>query len=306
MAQRVDPQSLEMKGDVVLVAGPVSPGYDTGYNLFSVSSNGVLVYETGSRALSLTQHTWFDRSGKQVAAVGRPVQAEGFSLSPDGTRAVISRIGRGPTQADLWMYDLDRGSESRFTFDASDNQSPVWSPDGARVAFSSNRGGGVHNLYQKDSNGTGQDEPLFQSVTNKWADDWSRDGKFIVFSNQDPKTGSDLWALPMTPGIPGDRTPIPLLTSEFNEWMGQVSPNSRWLAYVSDESGQAEVYVQPFSPSNSTKVGKLQISTGGGSQPRWRADGKELFYAAPDRKMMVAEVNVTRRDLRSKRAARAL
>ena len=135
MAQRVNPQTLEVKGDVAPVAGPVSPGYDTGYNLFSVSSNGVLVYETGSRALSLIQHTWFARSGKQLAAVGRPVQAEGFSLSPDGTRTVISRIGRGPTQADLWIYDLDRGSESRFTFDASDNLSPVWSPDGARVAF---------------------------------------------------------------------------------------------------------------------------------------------------------------------------
>src|SRR5205807_2550357 len=148
-----------------------------------------------SRALSLTQHNWFDRSGKQVAAVGRPVQSEGFSLSPDGKRAVIGRNASGPTQADLWMYDVERGTESRFTFDASDNQSPIWSPDGARVAFSSNRGGGVQNLYQKDSNGTGQDELLFQSATNKRANDWSRDGRFIVFSNQDPKTKYDLWAL---------------------------------------------------------------------------------------------------------------
>ena len=293
MAQEVDPQTLGTKGDVFRVVGLVSPGYDTGHNLFSVSSNGVLVYETGSSALSLTQHAWFDRSGKQVAAVGRPVQSEGFSLSPDGTRAVISRNGRGPTQADLWMYDLKRGTESRFTFDASDNRSVVWSPDGARVAFSSNRGGGVHNLYQKDANGTGQDDPLFQSGTYKSADDWSRDGKFIVFSNQDPKTKSDLWALTMIPGNPGDRTPIPLLTSEFNEWMGQVSPDSRWLAYVSDESGREEVYVQAFSPGNPAKAGKLQVSTAGGSQPRWRGDGKELFYAAPDRKMMVTAVKST-------------
>jgi Tol biopolymer transport system component len=294
MAQAVDPQSLEMKGDVATVAGLVSPGYDTGYNLFSVSSNGVLVYESGTRALSSTQHIWFDRSGRALATVGRPVQTEGSSLSPDGTRALISRSGRGPTQADLWMYDLDRGSESRFTFDASDNRSPVWSPDGARVAFSSNRAGGVQNLYLKDSNGAGQDGPLFRSATDKLANDWSRDGKFIVFNNQDSRTQSDLWALPMSPGIPGDRIPIPLLTSEFNESMGQISPDSRWLAYVSDESGRAEVYVQPFSPGNPTKAGKVQISTAGGTQPRWRSDGKELFYAAPDRKMMVAEVNVTR------------
>src|SRR4030095_8871237 len=126
----------------------------------------------------------------------RPVQSEGFSLSPDGKRAVISRNGRAPTQADLWMHDLERGTESRFTFDASDNHSPVWSPDGARVAFTSNRGGGIHNLYQKDSNGTGQDELLFKSDTYKRVNDWSRDGRFIVFSNQDPKTKSDLWALP--------------------------------------------------------------------------------------------------------------
>jgi dipeptidyl aminopeptidase/acylaminoacyl peptidase len=276
------------------VAGQVSPGYDTGYNLFSVSGNGVLVYETGTRGLSSTQHTWFDRSGKALATVGRPVQTEGSSLSPDGARALISRSGRGPTQADLWMYDLNRGSESRFTFDASDNRSPVWSPDGARVAFSSNRAGGVQNLYLKDSNGAGQDGPLFRSATDKLANDWSRDGKFSGFNNQDSRTQSDLWARPMSPGIPGDRIPIPLLTSEFNESMGQISPDSRWLAYVSDESGRAEVYVQPFSPGNPTKAGKVQISTAGGTQPRWRSDGKELFYAAPDRKMMVAEVNVTR------------
>jgi len=293
LAQPVDPQSLEMKGDVVPLAGSVASGYDTGYNLFSVSSNGVLVYETGSHGLSLTQHTWFDRSGKEAATVGRPVQTEGFSLSPDGTRAMISRSGPGPTQADLWMYDLDRGSESRFTFEAADNRSPVWSPDGARIAFSSNRAGGVQNLYLKDSNGTGHDEPLFQSASNKFASDWSRDGKFIVFSSQDSKTGSDMWVLPMTPDIPGDRIPIPLVISQFSESMGQVSPNSRWLAYVSDETGQAEVYVRPFSPNNPTRAGKLPISTGGGSQPHWRADGKELFYLAPDRKMMVTPVKMT-------------
>jgi Tol biopolymer transport system component len=291
MAQVVDPQTLGMKGDVFPVAGRVSPGYDTGHNLFSVSGNGVLVYEAGTSALSLTQHEWFDRSGKQVADVGRPVQSEGFSLSPDGKRAVISRTGRGPTQADLWMYDLEQNTESRFTFDPSENHAPIWSPDGTRVAFSSNRGGGVNNLYQKDANGTGQDDLLFQSVTNKSADDWSRDGKFVVFSNQDPKTQSDLWALPMTLGKPG--TPVPLLTSEFAETMGQVSPNSQWLAYVSDESGRNQVYVQAFSPSHPTKAGKWQISTAGGSQPRWRADGKELFYAAPDRNLMVTEVKST-------------
>ena len=279
MAQAVDPQTLAMRGDVFRVAERVSPGYDTGYNLFSVSGNGVLVYETGSRALSLTQHNWFDRSGKQVAAVGRPVQSEGFSLSPDGKRAVIGRNASGPTQADLWMYDLERGTESRFTFDASDNQSPI--SDGARVAFSSNRGGGVQNLYQKDSNGTGQDELLFQSATNKRANDWSRDGRFIVFSNQDPKTKYDLWALPMTPGNQGDRTPIPLLTSEFSERTGQVSPDSRWLAYASDESGRAEVYVQAFFPGNRAKAGKWQISRGGGTEPRWSPDGKAIYYVGP-------------------------
>jgi Tol biopolymer transport system component len=160
------------------------------------------------------------------------------------------------------------------------------------VAFSSNRGGGV-NLFLKDSNGTGQDDPLFQSVTNKSADDWSPDGRFLVFSNQDPKTQSDLWALPMLPGLAGDRVPSPLLTGEFNEGRGRVSPDSRWLAYVTDESGQDEVYVQTFSPGHPAKAGKLQISTAGGSQPRWRGDGKELFYVAPDRKMMATDVKVT-------------
>ena len=209
-------------------------------------------------------------------------------------RAVIGRSGAGPTQADLWMYDLDCGSESRFTFDASENQSPVWSPDGVSIAFSSNRDGGVQNLYLKNSNGTGKDEPLFQSGTNKFASDWSRDGKFIVFSNQDPKTGSDVWVLPMTPGIPGDCMPMPLVTSEFNESMGQVSPNSRWLAYVSDETGTGGgVTYSRFHRTTQRSWVSCRFSTGGGSQPRWRADGKELFYTAPDRKMMATEVNMT-------------
>jgi dipeptidyl aminopeptidase/acylaminoacyl peptidase len=160
-------------------------------------------------------------------------------------------------------------------------------------------------IFTGETNGTGQDELLFQSATNKRVNDWSRDGRFIVFSNQDPKTKSDLWALPVTPGRPGGRIPIPLLTSEFSERMGQISPDSRWLAYVSDESGRAEVYVQAFSPGNPAKAGKLQISTAGGSQPRWRGDGKELFYFAPDRKLMVTEVKSTG-DLFDRSAPQAL
>jgi Tol biopolymer transport system component len=190
------------------------------------------------------------------------------------------------------MHDLEHGTESRFTFHASSNRFPVWSPDGGRVVFASDRN--VHyDLYQRASNGAGQDEIVFQSGTIKYPYDWSRDGRFLIFMSIEPKTKDDLWALPLT----GDRKPIPLLQSEFNERMGQLSPDGRWLAYVSDESGRAEVYVQPFTAgaapgSDKPVTGKWPISKGGGWQPRWRGDGKELFYLA-DRKLMAVEIKTS-------------
>ena len=149
----------------------------------------------------------------------------------------------------------------------------MWSPDGTRIVFASSRNG-TFDLYQKQSAGAGQEEMLLKSDHQKIPDDWSPDGRFLLYRDQDPKTGWDLWVLPLT----GDRKPQPVLSTAFREIQGRFSPDGRWIAYVSDESGTgtSEVYVQSFPPSGN----KWQISTGGGSQPRWRRDGKELFVLA--------------------------
>jgi Tol biopolymer transport system component len=290
MAQPVDPQSMQTAGDLFPVAEQVSTNV-SGYAPCSISENGVLVYQTGSNALD-RQHIWFDRGGKELAAIGGPVPSLDFTLSPDAKRVLIVHGDARARSSDLWMHDLEHGTGSRFTFHASINRFPVWSPDGGRIVFASDRNG-TYDLYQRASNGTGDDEILFQSATIKYPYDWSRDGRFLIFMSTEPKTKDDLWALPLT----GDRKPIPLLQSEFSEWMGQLSPDGRWLAYVSDESGQAEVYVQPFTAgaapgSGKPVAGKWPISTGGGWQPRWRGDGKELFYLA-GRKLMAVEIKTS-------------
>ncbi len=290
MAQPVDPKSLEANGDVFPVAEQVSTGLGlvNNFSLFSISGNGMLIYQPAAGGGGF-QHAWFDRAGKELGAVGGRVRSRGFALSPDGKRVVIERWANAQaSSSDLWITDPEHGTESRLTFDGSVNQAPVWSPDGNRVVFASNRGGAINNLYQKVSNGGGQDETVLQSQENKYSADWSRDGRFIIFQPMNPKPS--LWALPVT----GDKKPIPLVQGQFGAWTGQLSPDGRWLAYLSDESGRNEVYVIPFSPEDAAAgkpiAGKWQISAAGGSQPRWRGDGKELFFVAPDRKLMSVEV----------------
>jgi Tol biopolymer transport system component len=299
MAQPLDPKSLEPAGDVFPVAEHVSRGLLNAYFFYSISDpgsgHGMLVYRSGGLG-NLRQHAWFDRSGKQLAAIGGPVPTQGrLALSPEEKRLITERVSGNVT--DLWMTEVDRGTESRFTFDASANFAPVWSPDGSKVAFASSRGAagrgsGVSqvNLYQRAASGAGQDELLLQSDTAKIPTDWTRDGRFIIFRQNALAQRMHLFALPVT----GDKKPIPLMTSEFNEVMGQVSPDGRWLAYASDESGHYEVYAVPFAPGASKPIsGKWQISLGDGRDPHWRGDSRELFYVTSTRKMMAVEIRAT-------------
>jgi Tol biopolymer transport system component len=206
------------------------------------------------------------------------------ALSPDEKRMVSDR-GAG-RKSDLWITELERGTESRFTFSPSANVAPVWSPDGNYVAFASNHGGSA-DLYRKAANQAGEDELLLRSEVNKLPTDWCCGGRFVIFVQLQPGTNVDLFALPVS----GDKKPIPLLHSEFNEIEGTVSPDGRWLAYASDESGSYEVYVQPFGPTLSKpSTGKWQISIGGGRDPHWRGDSHEMFYIAPNRNMMAVAV----------------
>ena len=291
MVQPVDPQSLDPKGDLFPVAERVSSGATSGNYLFTVAANGLLIFRSGGHAGG-NQHVWFDRSGKEAGTVGGTVPSRfSIALSPEGKRVVIERLA-DRNNSDLWITDMEHsGTETRLTFDPSPNSDPVWSPDGSKVAFARAQGG-IFNLYQRTSNGSGQDELLFESKQSKFPKDWSRDGRFLIFENQGGKTDRNLWALPMAGASkPSDRKPIPLLQTQYSETQGQLSPDNRWLAYASNESGTFQVYVQPFGPGwDKPLTGKWQISTSGGTQPRWRGDGKELFYIAADRKLMAVDI----------------
>jgi Tol biopolymer transport system component len=178
---------------------------------------------------------------------------------------------------------------TRFTFDQAPDSAPVWSPDGSRIAFAAYRAGG-NGIYQKTTNGAGKEQVLV-SVTGdeKLPDDWSRDGRFLLYTQQDPQTHADLWVLPLTSDGTPSGTATPFANTAFSEEQGRFSPDTRWIAYASDESGRSEIYIQPF-PAPPNGGSKTPISRDGGSQPRWRLDGKELFYSSPDGKLMAVDV----------------
>jgi serine/threonine protein kinase len=277
MAQPFDAGKLQLTGEPFPIAEQVGFNSANGRGFFAVSENGVLVYR--SNVLADTQLTWFDRTGKQIARVGTAGQINGLALSPDDKRVAVVRLDTQTGNSDLWV--IDEARETRFTFDPANDASPVWSPDGNRIAFNSNRSG-VADLYLKSSSGAGNEELLFKSSNPKGPHDWSADGRFLLYGELDPKTNGDLWVLPLF----GDQKPIPFLQTPFSESGGRFSPDGRWIAYSSNESGTFQVYVQSFPPSG----GKWMISTNGGTQPRWRHDGKELFYLGYDRKLMVVGV----------------
>ncbi|HLK50272.1 MAG TPA: protein kinase [Bryobacteraceae bacterium] len=287
VAQPVNPDSMEPADDPFPVVEQVAASPNVEFYLYTASHNGIIAYV--SAAANVRQHALLDRNGRQVAAIGSQVQTQGrVALSAD-SKQMISEHGAG-RQTDLWITDLERGTESRFTFDPSANFSPQWSPDGRRVAFASNRNGGVQQVYEKPANQTGQDELVVRSDVPEVPTDWTRDGRFIIARRTSKDTANDLVAIPTS----GDRKPIPLLQTKFNEIEGVVSPDGKWLAYASDESGHFEVYVQPFAPGNpNAAAGKWQISLSGGRDPHWRGDGNEIFYIAADRKMTAVPVKAS-------------
>jgi Tol biopolymer transport system component len=271
-AQRFNPERRELTGDPVRVADSVGG--------FSVSETGMLAYRPAG---GVTRHrlAWFDRSGKEVGTVGATDEnrLQNPELSPDGRRVAVDRVVQG--NRDIWLIETARGIPNRFTFDAEPDLYAVWSPDGSRIIFTSGRKS-VSGLYRKASSGAGSEELLLESSLQMGPDDWSPDGRFLLYLQNDPKTGYDLWVLPLF----GERKPFPFVNTSFIERNGQFSPDGRWVAYESNESGRNEVYVQAFPGPG----GKWQVSTGSGIEPRWRRDGKELFYIAPDGKLMAASI----------------
>jgi eukaryotic-like serine/threonine-protein kinase len=284
LAQPFDADTLQLGGDAFPVAGRVGTvlGSNTSYRRrnFSVSGNGVLVFDPWPNR-QRSQALWVDRSGRTVNSLERLDNVGTLNLAPDDRRFSVGRTSPQNTNNDIWLSDVTSGNAVRFTFDPGNDMLGIWSPDGSRIVWASNRSGNF-DLYEKEASRTGQDKLLLQSVDYKFPTDWSRDGRYILYRQIDPKTKYDLWVLPLF----GKREPFPFLRTEANETAGVFSPDGRWIAYSLDESGRYEVYVESFPE----RGGKRQISTTGGSGPRWRGDGKELYYHTPDGKLMAAPV----------------
>jgi Tol biopolymer transport system component len=250
---------------------------------------GLLAYRTDTG--TQRQLTWVDRSGTARGTVGDP---DGSDLahprvSPDGRRVMVERVVQG--NKDLWLLDGPR--MSRLTFDPARDERGLFSPDGRRIVFRSDRTNST-DFYLKPTNGAGVEERFVASGQSKGPTSWSRDGRFLLFMSIDPKTGSDLWVAPMV----GDHTPSVFLKTPFREAYGEFSPDGRWVAYQSDESGRMEVYLRPFVPRGAAGTpsgassGERQVSTTGGIYATWRPDGKELYYLNPAGAMMAAPLTI--------------
>lgn len=276
MAQTFDDSKLELTGEAVPIAEDIGNSFQMGY--FSASGNGLLAFRRGSTRGN-SQYTWYDRTGKNLGVALGAGAYNSVALSPDGTRAVGERNG------DIWLLDFATGVSAQFTFDPAVDVDPIWSHDGSRIAFASQRGG-VLDLYQKVSSGAGNDELLLKSPEPKRPRHWSSDGKFLLYGANMGKNSIDLMALPVT-GTEKDRKPVTVIATEASEDPGEFSPDPKWVAYRSNESGRSEIYVQPFPATGA----KWRVSDNGGVQPRWNRNGRELFYIGGDGKLMAVDVN---------------
>jgi serine/threonine protein kinase/Tol biopolymer transport system component len=281
-AQRFDPERLTLSGDEIPVVDSVAFVSVDGRASFDVSASGTLLYRVGG-LLATSQPVWFDRSGQRLGSIGDPGDYQTIGISRDGSRVAAELHDLRTAAGDLWLLDLRRGgSPAKLTFDGRHHHHAVWSPRDDSIVFSGVRPDGSRNLYLK-SIGSDVDEPLLPPGSDRVPTDWSGQNGHIVFQELDAITGLDLWTLNAT-----SRVAAPFLRTKFQERGARFSPDGRFIAYVSDESGRAEVYVRPFND----KAPKVQVSFNGGRLPRWTPDGRELFFFAPDNSVQVVPVRM--------------
>jgi serine/threonine protein kinase len=259
--------------------GQVGTELAVGRSGFSVSDAGVLAIRSGTAARR--QIAWVDHVGT-IGDVVVPTEASALSnveLARNVKRFSFNRQLQG--NSDVWLIDIPSQIQHRLTSDAALDAGAVWSPDGTRLVFRSSRNG-KYDLFEKPASGATDEHPLVVTDQDKSPQDWSLDGKFLLYATQDPKTDSDLWVLPLDDA----RKPFPVADTSFDEVHGQISPDGRWLAYASNETGRYEIYVQAFPKA----TGKQPVSTGGGIYPRWRSDGRELYYATLDSHLVAVPI----------------
>ena len=286
LAQRFDPDKLQVEGDPASVAQEVTLNSNDPVRAAYWADGGVLVYRSGEAALAKAPVIWMSADGKPLGDA-LPADSVGpFKLSPDGQRLAIARRV-GLAAFDIWLWEFARGGVfTRLTFDEGRDNVPIWSPDGRQVAFNSDREGSIFQIYRKDASGAGQEERLTEGPNWKAPLDWSRDGKYLLYRERAPKTDQDVWALPLE----GDRKPIPIAQTPFVENTGQISPDGKWVAYSSNESGRGEVYVRASPWAEGAAGGRWQVSNDGGAEPKWSADGRRIFYETGDGKIIAATV----------------
>ena len=273
VAQPFDAKALKTTGEPIPLAEHIATD-SVGLARFSVSRDGTLAYRTGETG---NRFLWVDRSGKEGETGGDPGDSRNPAFAPGGDRLAFDLADPRSGKTDIWVRDLKRGVSSRFTFSTGTAFCPLWSPDGQRVVYTE-----TNDLFEKAAEGQGDAKLLLKSDEMKFPCDWSRDGRYVAFTSRGKETGWDIWVLPTT----GERKPFPFLMTKFAELMPAFSPDGRFLAYQSNESGRSEVYVQSFPGPG----GKWQISSVGGVEPHWRADGKELYYRGLDQKLMAVDV----------------
>ena len=278
VAYPFDEESAQVRGNPVRVAEGVLTGNPPGYAPFSVTDTTMAYSAPWAKSRQLS---WFDRSGRRLGTVGEPADYSTPRLSPDEKRIAVAIREEGKTNTDIWIFDSIRTTWSRLTFDPAAERAPLWSPDASRIVFTS-ASRGILDLYEKPASGSGEPRIAVSSLSDKFPTDWTRDGRFLVYHAFGGGSSTwDIWAAPTDGG-----KPLELFASKFTEAHGRVSPDGRWIAYASDESGRFEIYVTQFPQ----RRGRWQISTAGGSQPWWRGDGKELFYLGPEQTLMSVPV----------------
>jgi serine/threonine protein kinase len=272
MAARFDERGARILGEPLPIVSPVA-GSSNFYAAFSASQTGLLAYASSAASAELV---WFDRGGRRTGSLGPPAEYVDFRLSPDDRQLALAEVDPQSHRPDIRVLDLVRGTKLRLTLDAVTDASPVWSPDGRQLVFRSNPDG-PHNLYQIGADGAAGSKPLLETPNAKYPTDWSRDGRKIVYHTYVRETGSDIWLV-----APDGTRATPLVQTPYDEVQGQISPDERWLAYTSLETDRPEVYIRSLSNAGT----RWQVSAGGGTDPRWRGDTRELFYASADSWLM--------------------